>query len=225
MKHSCVGTQVKSLPVPYCVVVTGYPDQPWGKKCDGREYKTSPALRERHPRWNALCHVAFPPDQVSVSRVEFGKATEAPPVELCVRVMDAGGLRGDRMAGEARVRLGQASHGAGTYRLMGGGYATLSVRWSIPDKNTGPSTKTPEEEAFERAANLWAMRDLSSSEGITHAQLELAAILATEPVHETENLGCSSTLTDFVSSGYISIQDSTGFSTFLPFCLMLGRSI
>ena len=139
MKHSCVGTQVKSLPVPYCVVVTGYPDQPWGKKCDGREYKTSPALRERHPR------------------------------------------------------LGQASHGAGTYRLMGGGYATLSVRWSIPDKNTGPSTKTPEEEAFERAANFWAMRDLSSSEGITHAQLELAAILATEPVHETENLGCIST--------------------------------
>eukprot|EP00435_Cladocopium_sp_Y103_P049415 s1818_g14.t3 len=176
---------VKSLPVPYCVVVTGYPDQPWAKKCDGREYKTAPALRERHPRWNALCHVAFPPDQVSVSRVEFGKAAEAPPVELCVRVMDAGGLRGDRMAGEARVRLG-ASHGAGTYRLMGGGYATLSVRWSIPERITGPGTKTPEEEAFERAANFWAVRDLSTSEGITHAQLELAAILATEPVHETE---------------------------------------
>ena len=128
--------------------------------------------------------------QVSVSRVEFGKASKAPPVELCLRVMDAGGLRGDRMAGEARVLL-DGARGCGTYRLMGGGYATLSLRWSIPERieRTGEVVRAPEDEAFERAVNFWTRQDLSSSEGITHAQLELAALLATEPVHATGKLG------------------------------------
>lgn len=68
-------SKVKSLPVPYCVVVTGYPDQTWGKKL-GRECKTAPALRQRHPRWNALCHVAFPPEQVGF-RSELTKLKES----------------------------------------------------------------------------------------------------------------------------------------------------
>lgn len=51
-------------------------------------------------------------------------------VELTVRVMDAGGLRGDRPAGEARVPL-RGDRGAGTFRLLGGGYATVSLRWSL----------------------------------------------------------------------------------------------
>lgn len=179
--------EVKSLPVPYCVLVTGYPNQTWSKKCKlHQEYKTAPALRQRHPRWNALCHVAFPPEQVSVSRVDFGKAADSEPVELCLRVMDAGGLRGDRMVGEARVTLSE-SRGCGTFRLLGGGYATLSFRWSIPEKlhleepREGPSA---EEAAFERAVSFWARQDLSTSTGITHAQLELAALLATESAAE-----------------------------------------
>ena len=169
------------------MLVTGYPNQTWSKKCKlHQEYKTAPALRQRHPRWNALCHVAFPPEQVSVSRVDFGKAADSEPVELCLRVMDAGGLRGDRMVGEARVTLSE-SRGCGTFRLLGGGYATLSFRWSIPEKlhleepREGPSA---EEAAFERAVSFWARQDLSTSTGITHAQLELAALLATESAAE-----------------------------------------
>lgn len=126
-----------------------------------------------------------------MSRVDFSKAEdEAPPVELCLRVMDAGGLRGDRMAGEARVTLEpSAVRGAGTFRLMGGGYGTISLRWCIPERMAGPGApKTAAEEAFERAAEFWARQELSSSEGVTHAQLELAAILATESTHATGKL-------------------------------------
>eukprot|EP00434_Breviolum_minutum_P041070 symbB.v1.2.036528.t1/scaffold5180.1/size30082/4 len=125
---------------------------------------------------------------VSVSRVDFGKAADSEPVELCLRVMDAGGLRGDRMVGEARVTLSE-SRGCGTFRLLGGGYATLSFRWSIPEKlhleepREGPSA---EEAAFERAVSFWARQDLSTSTGITHAQLELAALLATESAAESK---------------------------------------
>ncbi len=169
------------------MLVTGYPNQTWSKKCKiHQEYKTAPALRQRHPRWNALCHVAFPPEQVSVSRVDFGKATDAEPMELCLRVMDAGGLRGDRMVGEARVTLTE-NRGCGTFRLLGGGYATLSFRWSIPERlqleepREGPSAA---EAAFERAVSFWARQDLSTSTGITHAKLELAALLATESATE-----------------------------------------
>ncbi|CAK9029929.1 unnamed protein product [Durusdinium trenchii] len=174
---------VKSLPVPYCVVVTGYPDQTWGKKL-GRECKTAPALRQRHPRWNALCHVAFPPEQVSASRVDFQKpdaaAPSADPPELCVRVLDAGGLRGDRLCGEARVPL-RGRRGAGTFRLLGGGYATVSLRWSDRRGEIQLTEVSPEDEAFERACAFWARHDLGDLAGVTHAQLELAAMLATEP--------------------------------------------
>lgn len=126
---------------------------------------------------------------MSVSRVDFSKAEEDEvPVELCLRVMDAGGLRGDRMAGEARVTLEpSARRGAGTFRLMGGGYGTISLRWCIPERMAG-APKTAAEEAFERAAEFWARQELSSSEGVTHAQLELAAILATESTHATGKL-------------------------------------
>ena len=40
----------------------------------------------------------------------------------------------------------------------------------------------PEDEAFERAAAFWARQELQDAAGITNAQLELAAMLATEVV-------------------------------------------
>ena len=40
---------------------------------------------------------------------------------------------------------------------------------------------SPEDEAFERACAFWARHDLGDLAGVTHAQLELAAMLATEP--------------------------------------------
>ena len=107
------------------------------------------------------------------SRVDFGRAPPPPVVELTVRVMDAGGLRGDRPAGEARVAL-HGDRGQGTFRLLGGGYATLSLRWSTRPCGQRPSA-AEEEKAFERAIGFW-----SQPRDVTQAQLELAALLSTE---------------------------------------------
>eukprot|EP00439_Symbiodinium_sp_Y106_P052817 s3443_g7.t1 len=169
----------KSLPVPYCALATGYRGQPWAAKASGKpECNTSPALRQRHPRWNALCKLQLPKAYVSPSRVEFCKDDSAPQeVELSVRVMDAGGLRGDRMAGEARISLRQA-RGAGTFRLLGGGYASLSVRWSEPGGLGASPSELSNFAEFEEALCFWSRQDLATPAGVQRAQRELQTKLA-----------------------------------------------
>ncbi|CAJ1414210.1 unnamed protein product [Effrenium voratum] len=165
----------KSLPVPYCSLAVGYAGQPWAAKFSSanRECNTPPALRQRHPRWSARCQLGLPQAYVSPSRVDFSKEEPSEPLpELSVRVMDAGGLRGDRVAGEARVPL--SASGCGTFRLLGGGYASLSLRWAVGGRPA--ALRRPD---FERAVGFWSQQDLSSPTGLTHAQLELAAVLAT----------------------------------------------
>ena len=171
----------KSLPVPYCALATGYRGQPWAAKASGKpECNTPPALRQRHPRWNALCKLQLPKAYVSPSRVEFCKDDSAPQeIELSVRVMDAGGLRGDRMAGEARIPLSQA-RGAGTFRLLGGGYASLSVRWSeVRGFGAAQEPSEPSDFAeFEEAMCFWSRQDLATPTGVQRAQRELQTKLA-----------------------------------------------
>ena len=174
----------KSLPVPYCALATGYRGQPWAAKAAGKaECITPPALRQRNPRWNALCKLRLPKAYVSPSRVEFSKDEAAPQeVELSVRVMDAGGLRGDRMAGEARIPL-SGSCGAGTFRLLGGGYASLSVRWSCPSefREEEEELETFRAKSFEEAVQFWSKQDLATCAGIARAQREFQAKLQTAP--------------------------------------------
>ncbi|CAE7338442.1 unnamed protein product [Symbiodinium sp. CCMP2456] len=173
----------KSLPVPYCALATGYRGQPWAAKASEKpECNTQPALRQRHPRWNALCKLQLPKAYVSPSRVDFCKdasANPAPEIELSVRVMDAGGLRGDRMAGEARIPLSQA-RGAGTFRLLGGGYASLSVRWSeVRGFASEPSESEPSDFAeFEEALCFWSRQDLATPAGVQRAKRDLQTKLA-----------------------------------------------
>ena len=167
----------KSLPVPYCALATGYRDQPWAAKAAGQpECNTAPELRQRNPRWNARCRLQMPKAYVSPSRVEFCKDEVAPQeLELSVRVMDAGGLRGDRVAGEARISLEQA-RGAGTFRLLGGGYASISVRWSKGGEEGLDDFGTREHfENFEQAIHFWSQQDLSSPTGVARAQKEFEA--------------------------------------------------
>ena len=110
--------------------------------------------------------------------MEFCKDDSAPQeVELSVRVMDAGGLRGDRMAGEARISLRQA-RGAGTFRLLGGGYASLSVRWSEPGGLGASPSELSNFAEFEEALCFWSRQDLATPAGVQRAQRELQTKLA-----------------------------------------------
>jgi len=113
LRHPRVGN-----PDPYCLVAVGRVGAPWAEKArSGAVAKTPVALRQRHPKW--LTPLALP------------LPAEGDDMELTVRVMDAH-VRGDACVGEARLPLRDtAESGAVTVRLLGGGFASCSIRWSV----------------------------------------------------------------------------------------------
>lgn len=93
-------------------------------------------------------------------------------LELSVRVLDGGALRGDKLLGEARVPLAGAGVGAATFRLLGGGYASLSLRWAVePSSAAGLQSPTaiPANAVAGQAAELQAR-------GQSETQLKLARV-------------------------------------------------
>ncbi|CAE8671158.1 unnamed protein product [Polarella glacialis] len=108
---------------PYCKVTVGRQGVPWSVKVKSNpEARLPVALRQGHPRWEAACVLALPPEDC-LSRSSS---------ELTVRVMDARAVRQDTVLGEARVPLefGESA-GCRTVRLLGGGFASLSLRWFV----------------------------------------------------------------------------------------------
>lgn len=106
----------------YCTLVIGPVGKSWDVQvAQSLQVKTHVVLRDRHPRWSAVCTLPLPRDAS-----ERGGAD----LELAVRVMNACALRSDKLLGEVRIPLSNAMKGASTFRLMGGGHASISLRWS-----------------------------------------------------------------------------------------------
>lgn len=130
---------------PYCMLVVGRPGASWGAKTAKAPAVTSPiAMRQRHPRWDAKCAVPFAP---SVGDEDGG-------LELTVRVVSAHATRTDTVLGEARVSIsGGVSSNMHTLRLLGGGFASLSLRWSL---DGGQEARRDRGGGFESALGFWA---------------------------------------------------------------------
>jgi len=128
----------------YCILTVGQVGATWVEKTRNHAaVKTQLALRQRHPRWGAVCTLRLP------SRYD-----EDGGPELTVRVMAASAMRSDKVLGEVRIGITSSPSGAKTFRLLGGGYASLSLRWS-----------TSKEEVDLDALRLESVRDPSPEEG------------------------------------------------------------
>lgn len=108
-------------PDTYAMLVIGARGKPWAvKSACSPTVRTPVALRQRHPRWGEVC--MLPVAAGGLSR----------DAELTVRVMNAFAARAHTVLGEARLPIGAIADqsGDGTFRLLGGGFASLSLRWS-----------------------------------------------------------------------------------------------
>lgn len=147
---------------PYCKLVVGRPGASWGAKAAKAPPVTSPiAMRQRHPRWDAKCSVPFAP---SIGDEDGG-------FELTVRVVSAHATREDTVLGEARVLFSEGIPSSmGTIRLLGGGFASLSLRWNLGGRH---EAKRDRGAGFESALGFWAA-NAGSEMGVPQA---FAAVL------------------------------------------------
>eukprot|EP00929_Paragymnodinium_shiwhaense_P105611 TRINITY_DN70657_c0_g1_i1.p1 TRINITY_DN70657_c0_g1~~TRINITY_DN70657_c0_g1_i1.p1 ORF type:complete len:707 (-),score=124.40 TRINITY_DN70657_c0_g1_i1:41-2161(-) len=120
-------------PDPYCLLAVGLRNQPWSVKVRwGTQAKVPVQLRQRHPRWGASCTLQIPCGLFIANSASI-KATNdpLPEVEVTVRVMDTRASCADTVLGEARILLAQQPEGARSMRLLAGGFASMSLRWSL----------------------------------------------------------------------------------------------
>eukprot|EP00929_Paragymnodinium_shiwhaense_P062966 TRINITY_DN31478_c0_g1_i1.p1 TRINITY_DN31478_c0_g1~~TRINITY_DN31478_c0_g1_i1.p1 ORF type:complete len:747 (-),score=129.19 TRINITY_DN31478_c0_g1_i1:139-2379(-) len=131
---------------------------------------TAVVPRQRHPRWHSGLVLHWP------HRCPPGHSLGS-GVELTVRVMDSRTIGQDTHLGEVRIDLEREPQGARALRLLGGGFASICIRWSAaaadedvepgaPDSPSLQSVRLPfGMEGFEHALAFWEveMQKLSSA--------------------------------------------------------------
>lgn len=132
----------------YCALAIGPAGKPWAAKvARGQQVKTHVALHQRHPRWGAVCTLPLTlPGKAGAPRGADAGYPKPPaanePLELSVRVMNSNALRSDKLLGEARIPLVGKASGASTVRLLGGGFASISLRWYTLDSGGSDQSTT-----------------------------------------------------------------------------------
>lgn len=167
----------------YCALTVLPGGVPWQAQAgsDVRQINTSVVLRDRHPQWGSTCTVPLP--------LQNSASENNERLELAVRVMNAGAIRSDRLLGEIRVPLVDDMRGAGTYRLQGGGHASISLRWSKrePQAVVAPADshvaacprRSGSDGPFEDAFAFWSAHLQGSNEdAAASAAQELGLLLA-----------------------------------------------
>jgi len=166
----------------YCVMTVLPRGVPWQARAGNevRQINTSVVLRDRHPQWGSTCTVPLPLQNSAPENNEG--------LELAVRVMNAGAIRSDRLLGEIRVPLVGDMLGASTYRLQGGGHASISLRWSKREPQVDASTADSHVETcpqhpgangpFEDALAFWSAHLHSSNQDAAPAAQELGMLLS-----------------------------------------------
>eukprot|EP00931_Biecheleriopsis_adriatica_P041277 TRINITY_DN23614_c0_g1_i1.p1 TRINITY_DN23614_c0_g1~~TRINITY_DN23614_c0_g1_i1.p1 ORF type:complete len:659 (+),score=122.26 TRINITY_DN23614_c0_g1_i1:11-1987(+) len=129
----------------YGAVVVGHRGSTWSATCRRFEAAVTPVIaRHRHPRWDATVELpAWHPLEVA---------------EVTVRVMDSHTMGSDKPLGEVRFDLAARSSGAGCFRLRGGGFASVCLRWALSE-DPGCGQLPRGDPAFEQALNFWAAHD------------------------------------------------------------------
>jgi len=127
----------------YCIVAVGGVDEPFREKCPLGKATTRIDAGKRHPRWAGLLTLPI-------------QGLPASP-EATLRAM-AKGTPGDVPLGEVRLDLVAGPAGAGCFRLLGGGFASFSLRWALrraEEHRKGSQPLPRGSPAFEKALAFW----------------------------------------------------------------------
>lgn len=141
----------------YCTGAVGSAGDTWDAKREYGQDVTQVVPRQRNPWWSSVLRLPIPP----------GRS------ELTVRVMDSKTIGSDQLLGKVCIDLTQQPSGAGCFRLLGGGFGSLCLRWG--QENAGGCPKGSA--AFEQAVGFWAAQQAAGM-SMAEAGEAVMAVLA-----------------------------------------------